>query len=530
MARTLLFGRVSRALTAARLALPDAPPLGERAISRRAALAMLAAAAACTPARKPGAAVDPNTVGIIGGGTAGLVVAWRLANAGVPSEIYESSGRTGGRMFTKRDFTPEGQFCELGGELVDSNHKALMDLCAELGLPIQRLRPADVPFSDIFDIKGKHYLQTDLLDPKGQTGAFIPIATRIAADQAALLDANDKWTPRALELDALPLSKYIDSLAPSAEPWVIDLLRVAYHGEFGIPIDKQSSLNLVDMIGADTAKSFEMFGESDEAHRIQGGNSTLPDTLAQRLAAAPLSQRFKLAIRHELTEIARDGEDFRLVFKQESGAPVEKVFSRLVLALPFTRLREVKGLGGLGLSADKMRAINELGYGNNAKLMVGTTSRPWTQSLLGLNSPLTGTIYSDRGFQIVWDTSAGQEGKGGILTNFMTNPLSLGEETGALANLEKGLRSLSPELADTLNPAVRASFFWPSHPHTKASYSGPLAGQYCDFFEYAAKPELNGKLIFAGEHTSMESSGFMNGAVASGERAAKELLGQKPAT
>src|SRR5262245_46237140 len=103
MARTQLFGRVARALTAARLALPDAPPPGPRAISRRAALAMLAAAAACTPARKPGAAADPNTVGIVGGGTAGLVIAWRLANAGVPSEIYESSGRTGGRMYTLRN-------------------------------------------------------------------------------------------------------------------------------------------------------------------------------------------------------------------------------------------------------------------------------------------------------------------------------------------------------------------------------------------------------------------------------------------
>jgi monoamine oxidase len=525
MARTLLFGRVARALTKARLALPDAPPLTGRAISRRAAIAMLAAAAACTPARKPGAAADPNTVGIVGGGTAGLVIAWRLANAGVPSEICESSGRTGGRMYTLRNFTPEGQFCELGGELVDSNHKALIDLCGELGLPIQRLRPENVLASDIYDIKGKPYLANDLVDPRGQTGAFIPVAARIAADQEALLDADDNWTARALELDATPLSQYLDSLASSAEPWVIDLLRLAYHGEYGIPIDKQSSLNLVDFISADVAKSFEMFGDSDEAHRIQGGNSTLPETLTQRLAAAPLSQRSKISLRHELISIARDGEDFRLTFKQESGATIEKVFSRLVLALPFTRLREVKGLGGLGLSAEKMRAINELGYGVNSKLMVGTKSRPWTQSLLGINSPLTGTIYSDRGFQIVWDTSAGQDGTGGILTNFMTGQLALGEEAGAVANLEKGLRSLSPELADTLNPDVRTSFFWPNYPHMKASYSGPLVGQYTSFYEYAAKPELGGKLVFAGEHTSAESAGFMNGAVESGERAAKELLG-----
>ena len=34
---------------------------------------------------------------IVGGGASGLVAAWRLAIAGVPVEIFESSGRIGGR-------------------------------------------------------------------------------------------------------------------------------------------------------------------------------------------------------------------------------------------------------------------------------------------------------------------------------------------------------------------------------------------------------------------------------------------------
>lgn len=38
-------------------------------------------------------------------------------------------------------------------------------------------------------------------------------------------------------------------------------------------------------------------------------------------------------------------------------------------------------------------------------------------------------------------------------------------------------------------------------------------------------PELDGRLIFAGEHTSGEFARFMNGAVESGNRAAKEILG-----
>ncbi len=523
MARTQLFGRVQRAITRARLALPDAPPPGPRAISRRAALALLAAAAACAP-KSASPPTDPSRVGIVGGGTSGLLVAWRLANAGIASEVCESSGRTGGRMHTLRNFTPEGQFCELGGELVDSNHEALIALCGELGIAIQRLRAEGDASSDLFDIGGKPYLISDMLDPAAKTGAFIPVAARIAADQAALLDADENWTPRAHELDALPLSRYLDSLRPSTEKWVIDLLAVAYAGEFGIPLDQQSSLNMVDFIGADASQPFAMFGDSDESHRIAGGSSTLPETLTARLSSAPASAHATITLRHELTEIARDGEGFRLIFKTGDGNIAEKSFGRLVLALPFTRLREVKGLGGLGLSAEKMRAINELGYGVNSKLMVGTSSRPWNQSLLGLNTPLSGTIYSDRGFQIMWDTSAGQEGTGGVITNFINGAPAKSEESAVLATLEKGLRALSPDLANALTPAVRTSFFWPNHPHTKGSYAGPLVGQYTSFLEYAAQPELGGRIVFAGEHTSADFCGFMNGAVDAGERAARELL------
>src|SRR6218665_2742583 len=101
--------------------------------------------------------------------------------------------------------------------------------------------------------------------------------------------------------------------------------------------------------------------------------------------------------------------------------------------------------------------------------MVGTKSRPWNAQLLGFNSPLTGTIYSDRGFQVVWDTSAGQEGTGGVITNFITGAAAKSEESTVLRTLESSLASLSPDLASALNTQIRASFFWPNHPHTKAS-------------------------------------------------------------
>jgi monoamine oxidase len=157
--------------------------------------------------------------------------------------------------------------------------------------------------------------------------------------------------------------------------------------------------------------------------------------------------------------------------------------------------------------------------------MMATRSRPWRDaSLLGLNSPVNGTIYSDRGFQVVWDTSAGQEGSGGVLTNFLADEAAMSEEAEAAARMQEGLRAFSPALADALMPDLRASFFWPRHPHTLGSYSAAKVGQYAGLFEHAAASALEGTLVFAGEHTSVEGYGFMNGAVDAGERAAAELL------
>lgn len=81
---------------------------------------------------------EPSVV-ILGAGTAGLTAAYRLKQAGVSSTLYEGSYRVGGRMFTQRNFS-DGMFCELGGELVDTDHEGLTQLCQELGLPLQDLR------------------------------------------------------------------------------------------------------------------------------------------------------------------------------------------------------------------------------------------------------------------------------------------------------------------------------------------------------------------------------------------------------
>ncbi len=517
MARTRLFSIAQFALAA-----DGAASGGPRALSRRQALLLggAGALAACAPMNAPETMPTPDGVGeiaIVGGGVAGLTLAYRLAKAGRRATIYEASGRLGGRMFTKRDFNTEGMFCELGGELVDSNHAPLIALAKELGVGIERLKAEKDAGEDIYAIGGRLHTEHELL--RAGKGGFLTIARQMANDKEALTDKSDNWTARAHQLDQISIAAYLAQFHGKAPAWVIELLDLAYCGEYGVPTDQQSALNLVDFMAPDPTGDFAMFGKSDEAFRISGGSSALPDALAARLGDGISIKRS-----HALEAIGMEEGVLVLSFKTDQRS-VQAAYDTVVLALPFTKLREVAGLDGLGLDAMKLKSIRELGYGDNAKIMVGTTGRPWESLAAHLPVRSNGEFYS-KDFQVVWDTSRGQPGKRGILTNFLTGTEDQAE---ALTRMQHGLRAISPAMADSLDTSNVASFFWARYPYARGSYSSAKVGQYTSLLEAAAIPELGGRLQFAGEHTSADFPGFMCGGVQSGERVAAAVLALKTA-
>ena len=65
--------------------------------------------------------------------------------------------------------------------------------------------------------------------------------------------------------------------------------------------------------------------------------------------------------------------------------------------------------------------------------------------------------------------------------------------------------------------------FWPGYPWTRGSYSYWKVGQYTAFAGIEGRPESNAH--FCGEHTSIDFQGYLNGAVETGERAAREVIG-----
>ena len=63
---------------------------------------------------------------------------------------------------------------------------------------------------------------------------------------------------------------------------------------------------------------------------------------------------------------------------------------------------------------------------------------------------------------------------------------------------------------------------WVDDPWVHGSYAGFAPGQYTDFWGFLRQRE--GNALFAGEHTSTHSQGYLNGGVESGERAARQVL------
>ncbi|HEU0305426.1 MAG TPA: FAD-dependent oxidoreductase [Lysobacter sp.] len=477
---------------------------GRRRVLQGAASGLLVAGCAQLP--KAGAPGD-NEVVVVGAGIAGLTAAWRLRQAGVRVRLFEAQGRVGGRMLSLRNHFPDGQVIELGGELIDTGHARIRALATELGLVLDDLLEGDSG-SDTWYFDGRAIGERELV------AAFVPVARAIERDVAALgdgdLDHRDQ-NPAFRALDAMSIAQWLDRNGVSG--WLRTLIDVAYTTEMGLEIDQQSALNLLTFIGTDDADAFKVFGESDERFHVRGGNDLIVQRLGERLGDA-------IENGHALEAIASRGDGYALSFRR-GAASREVVAKQVILAVPFTLLREVRI--DVALPAHKRRAIDTLAYGTNAKLMIGFDRRVWRTH--GAN----GASMSDLPYQTTWDTSRKQAGNGGVLTNFTggRHGLALGGGTArqqadaAVAALER----VFPGVAAARAGAREARMHWPSQPWVRGSYACLRPGDWSTL--RGVMGEAVGGLHFAGEHCALETQGFMEGGCESGEIAAREVLTQR---
>ncbi|MGZ4387717.1 MAG: flavin monoamine oxidase family protein [Gaiellaceae bacterium] len=508
MARTPLASRLQDALHASAV---------ERGLTRRQLLKRAGAAGATVA----GAGVlgrfadvaegaSAPSIAIVGAGLAGLSAADTLKRGGYASDLYEASDRVGGRCWTIRGAFADGQIAEHGGELIDQGHTQVRQLAQALGLTLDNLLAAEVNGTEMLGyFDGAPYTYTQA------TNDLKNVWQKLHSDLSAA-SYPTLWnlsTERGRQLDAMSVVDWINESVPGGiNSKLGQLLDVAYNIEYGAESKDQSALNLVYLLGYTGPGQMQIFGKSNEKYHVVGGN----DQLAQRLADAVGRDRISLST--ELVAIAANGIGFDLWFSK-GGSTYKRTYDRVVLALPFSILRSSVDYSKAGFEPRKVTAITQLGMGTNSKLHVQFTERLWNS--LGCN----GETYSDRGYQNTWEVTRAQSGKSGILVDYTGGKIGASFGSGTPAQRAQQfltqVEPVMPGLSARWNGKATVDF-WTGYRWTKGSYSYWKVGQYQAFA--GMESARQGNCHFAGEHTSIDFQGYLNGAVQSGQRAASEIL------
>jgi monoamine oxidase len=522
MARTRMFGRLQQAASVAAEAASRNVPAdqvlaeqAERRLNRRDLLKLAGAtglaAGLSTLGARPAGAATPRIV-VVGAGLAGLTCTYRLKQAGYAATLYEASNRVGGRCWSIRDGFG-GQLAEHGGELIDQGHTAIRQLAQELGLTLDNLLAAEANGTEpcyYFDRAPYSYAQaTDDLKGIYQT------LHRDVSD-ASYPTLYNGYTPRGYQLDQLSVLDWINQNVPGGSRSRLgQLLDVAYNIEYGAETSLQSSLNLLYLLGYSGQGQLRIFGPSNEKYHVRGGN----DQIATRLAGAVSGQ---ILLGSALIAIKQNSNNTYTLTFQEGSTTKTETADRVVLTLPFSILRSSVDYKSAGFKTLKQTAIKELGMGTNSKLHLQFKDRHWNQ--LGCN----GETFADTGYQNTWEVTRGQLGTQGILVDYTGGKVGASFGTGTLQDRARQfLGQLEPVL-----PGITARWngtatldYWTGSPWTKGSYSYWKVGQYTKFA--GVEREREGRALnchFAGEHTSVDFQGYLNGAVETGQRAADEVI------
>ena len=512
-ARTPVFAALRRVLRAACAAPREPVPAHERAerlaaLPRREFIKRSAAGAAMLSLGAPLLASCTRgrpRVAIVGAGIAGLNAAYILKKAGVLATVYDASDRVGGRILTACNAVGPG-VAELGGEFIDAHHADMHALVKEFGLEVlDRKPPSLANFHTAYFFGGQHYSEGQVID------AFKPLTERIAADAKAVgrTIGYEHAGDAARRLDALSLSAYLDSL--DARGWLRDLVQVAYVSEFGLDADQQSALNLITTLDPSAgAGHVAVYADSGKRYLIKGGNEQITQALAQQLES-------QLRLQHTFEMVKPRGDGYTLLFRDGNGVAKEERADVVILALPFSLLREASV--DVPLSDVKRKVIEELGYGSHAKLLVGFNQRVWR------TTQYSGEMVTDEPVHMSWEHSMLQPGERAGMT-FMLGGRH-GVEVGhdkperQVNRLMVGMERAFPGARDARGEKT-ARFHWPTHPYSKGSYACYTVGQWTSIAGAEIQPI--GKIFFAGEHCSREFQGSMNGAAETGRRAAQSVL------
>jgi monoamine oxidase len=402
---------------------------------------------------------------VIGAGFAGLAAADELHRHGVEVTVLEARERVGGRVWSAP--FAGGATVERGAEFVLPDYAVMLELAERLGLPLVR--------------KGTLYGHRE---PRGGDAVTLDeMAEGLAGAGAGAVAAAASVGATPTVRDVLTQSRL---RAPVAEAIAARLEVSCTH-----PADDLAADALHE--GAGSFGRFDTFS-------IAGGNDRLAIALAASLGAA-------VHTGHAVTRIEVDDRGGGGVCASGSGFS-EVTGDAAILSVPATVIDDIAF--DPPLPPAKSAALRGVTFGHAAKLFVALRSpappsavmsvpeRYWCYTQLDADGHLAPFLAAFAGTADALDRLAVSDGP------------------------ERWLQSIELLRADLQLDADSAIVSeWDPDPWTRGAYSARSVRSPMDD-EMLSAPV--GRLAFAGEHTAGAWHGLMEGALRSGQRAARQLL------
>ena len=439
---------------------------------------------------------------VVGAGLAGLAAARELRSAGRDVVVLEARDRVGGR--TLNEPIGDGKVVEIGAQWVGPTQDRVLRLIRELGL---ETFPTYVAGESVFE-RGGHLARYSGTIPRANPVGLLEvgIALKRLNAMAARVPPEAPWrAPKARRWDAETFATWARRNVRTAV--ARDILRLAIIGVWAAEPEDVSLLHVLFYIRS--AGSLEILTDAEggaQQDRVVGGTQLISLGIAEELGPAVVELATPVrSIRHTETGVSVVSDRVTVGAKGAIVAVPPTLAGRIAYDPPLPAVRD-------GLS-------QRMAQGSVVKCMAVYERPFWRER------GLSGAITSVTGPVSVGFDNSPPDGTPGVLLGFLEGRAA--REAADLPQAERRrmvaecfARFFGPQAA---NPVAYVDRAWGADEWSRGCYGGFMPpGAWTD--HGAALREPIGPIHWAGAETAVVWNGYMDGAVGSGQDAARAVL------